>query len=215
MNTTGSTYISPDTRTMPKIGQSMVIFPGSTQPSPTMRAFHPPAVQPLSASTQPVKSFKASHRANLVEASTERYELSDVLYSKIENIFWIAKGEIFEDGMESSFSHQLISFLKKYGNDALEAITCLIVYERVDPEVASEALRCLGRIDHRESYGYRRWLLERSLGLSSTRVKDGAVLGISFMDDKHATPYLKSAIQEEKCSELKADMETVLEQLES
>jgi hypothetical protein len=215
MNIPRATYISPDMGIGSRAGQSMVTFPGSTQPGRAMRAFQPPAVQTLSASTQPVKALKASHRANLVEASTERYEVSEVLYSKIENIFWTAKGEIFEDGMESSFSHQLISFVKKYGSDALEAITCLIVYERVDPEVVGEALRCLGHIEHTESYGYRRWLLERSLGLSSTRVKDGAVLGISFLDDKHAVPYLKSAIQKEKCSELKADMETVLEQLES
>lgn len=89
------------------------------------------------------------------------------------------------------------------------------MYERVAPEVGGEALRWLGRIDHAESYEYRRWLLERSLSLSSTRVRDGAILGLASMDDKHAIPYLKRAIEEEQCSELKADMESVLEQLES
>jgi hypothetical protein len=214
MNTTRATYISPDTSTVQNIGQS-VIFPGSTQPSRAMRRFQPPVVQTLSASTQPVKAIKASHTEKLVDASTERYELSDVLYSKIENIFWIAKGEIFEDGMESSFSRELISFVERYGNTVLESITCLIVYERVDPEVSGEALRWLGRIEHAESYKYRRWLLERSLSLSSTRVRDGAILGLASLDDKHAIPYLKLAIGKEQCFELKADMELVLEQLES
>jgi hypothetical protein len=215
MNIMRENYLSSDTSTASKIGQSMMIFPGSTQPIQALRAAKTSTLQTVSTSTQPRRAFEASHRANLIEASTKRYEISDVLYSKIENIFWAAKGENFEDGMESSFSHQLISFVKKYGNDALEAITCLIVYERVNSEVIGEALRCLGRIEHTESYEYRRWLLERSLGLSSTRVRDGAIIGISFLDDKHAIPYLKSAIQKEKCSELKADMETVLEQLES
>jgi len=170
-------------------------------------------------STLPDTSFlsrtEPSLRQKPVGASTELYEPLHDLYSKIEAIFWIAKGEIFEDGMESTFSKQLKSFVIRYGSNALEVITCLIVYEKVDPEVAGEALRWLGRIDHAESYEYRRWLLERSLKLSSTRARDGAILGIASMDDKHAIFYLKCAMDKERCFELKADMEAVLEQLES
>jgi hypothetical protein len=213
MNAVGATYVSPDTT--PKMGKSTVIFPGSTQPNRAIRSVQPLTVQPLSASTQPRKAFRPSHVQNLVGSSTELYELSDALYSKIETIFWTAKGEVFEDGMESAFSQQLISFVKRYGNNVLESITCLIVYESVDPEVSGEALRWLGRIEHAESYKYRCWLLERSLSLSSTRVRDGAILGLASMDDKHAIPYLKLAIGKEQCFELKADMELVLEQLES
>ncbi len=171
--------------------------------------------QSLTASTQPIKTLRPSHEQKPIGASTEFYEPSEALYSKIETVFWTAKGEFFEDGMESTFSHQLNSSIKRYGNDALEVITCLLVYDRVEPEVASEALRWLGRIDHAESYEYRRWLLERSLSLPSTRVRDGAILGLASMDDKHAIPYLKFAIEKERCSELKADMKSVLEQLES
>ena len=154
-------------------------------------------------------------RQKFAGASTGLYEPLDALYSKIEAIFWTAKGDFFEDGMESTFSQKLNSFVRKYGSNALEAITCLIVYERVDPEVAGEALRWLGRIDHTESYKYRRWLLERSLSSPSTRVRDGAILGLASMDDKHAISYLRRAVEKEQCSELKADMKSVLEQLEN
>jgi len=169
----------------------------------------------LTASTQPIKTLRPSHKQKPIGASTELCEPSEALYSKIETVFWTAKGEFFEDGMESTFSHQLNYSVKRYGGDALEVITCLIVYEKVDPEVAGEALRWLGRINHAETYEYRRWLLERSLSLSSTRVRDGAILGLASMDDKHAVPYLKFAVEKEQCFELREDMELVLKQLES
>lgn len=194
----------------PRTKQAIVIFPSSTQLS--QEGLFPP--QPLSASTQLIKKSTLFQRQKLALASTELQEPTEALSAEIEAIFWIAKGEFFEDGIESTFSRQFNSFVKRHGNDALEAITCLIVYERVDEEIAGEALRWLSRIDDAETYKYRRWLLERSLGLSSTRVRDGAILGIASMDDKHAIPYLKSAIEKERCLELKADMESVLEQLE-
>ena len=210
MNITGETCTLLDKDSAYALRQSAVTFSSSTQSNRAVRA-----VQTFSASTQPVKALKASQRRKPVGASTEFYEPSDALYSKTEAIFWTAKGEIFEDGMESAFSRKLSYFVKRYSEDALEAITCLIVHEKVDPEIAGEALRWLGRVDHAESYEYRRWLLERSLSLSSTRVRDGAILGLASMDDRRAIPYLKIAIKKEQCSELKADMESVLEQLES
>lgn len=209
MNTARETYPLSSTTPTTWTRDPVLPFSGSTQHSQPVRE-----VQIFSASTEPTKALKARQKKKPVGSSTELYEPSNALYSKIEAIFWTAKGEFFEDGMESTFSKQLDSFVKEFGNNALEAITCLIVYERVDPEVAGEALRWLGRIDYAESYEYRRWLLERSLSLSSTRVRDGAILGLASMDDKHAIPYLKCAIEKEQCSELKADMESVLEQLE-
>lgn len=203
--------MTTSTSYLPRIEQSLVRFPSSTQPSQEVRPVPP---QTLSASTQLRKNSTLFQRQKPVLASTELHEPTKALSLEIEAIFWIAKGEFFEDGMESTFSRQLNSFVKKYGNAALEVIICLIVYERVDEEIAGEALRWLSRIDDTESYKYRRWLLERSLSLSSARVRDGAILGLASMDDKQAIPCLKSAIKKEHCSELKADMESVLKQLE-
>ncbi len=166
--------------------------------------------------TAPLKEvMKFPHRAKHLETSTQPRKTSNLLSSRIKSIFWAARGEVFEDGMDSAFSRELNSIIKEYGDDAIDVVTGLIVYQRVNLEVAGEALRWLGRIEDLESYNFRRWLLEHCLGLSSTRVKDGATLGLASMDDRHAIPYLKKAIQEEQCTELKADMEQVLEQLEN
>lgn len=150
------------------------------------------------------------------ENSTQ-YELnnrcSEIIYSELETLFITGKEDYFEDGCESNFSRGLISCVQKYGNDAIEAITCFIVYEKISPEVASEALRWLGEINHPESYKFRLWLLERSLNCPSSRVRDGAILGLSYLNDPHAITYLEQAIEQEKIMELREDMKQVLAQL--
>jgi hypothetical protein len=125
------------------------------------------------------------------------------------------KGEIFEDGIESEFSKSLIDLIKKYGDDALAELAYFIVYEKASAEVTGEALRWLGLMDHPLSYHWRLWLLERSLSSRSARIRDGAVLGLAFLDDPEAIPYLRQAVDREPVKELRADMEQVLAQLES
>ncbi|MEH1790341.1 HEAT repeat domain-containing protein [Nostoc sp.] len=151
-----------------------------------------------------------------LENSTQ-HELSnpclEIIYSELENLFINAKDEYFEDGFESDFSKGLVFYIQKYGDNAIETITYFIVYEKVNSEIASEALRWLGEINDPESYNFRRWLLERSLRCSSSRVRDGAILGLSYLNDTHAITYLEQAIEREKITELREDMKQVLAQL--
>jgi HEAT repeat protein len=126
-----------------------------------------------------------------------------------------AKEQVFEDGMESDFSKELVSFIKNYSNIAVRMLTDLILNEEVNAEVASEALRWLGQIEDPKTYSHRLWLLEQSLYCSSARVRDGAALGLAFLDDPHAIPDLREAIQREPYPELREDLEQVLEQLEN
>ena len=150
------------------------------------------------------------------ENSTQ-YELNnhclEIIYSELEALFIAGKEEYFEDGKTSHFSKGLVSCIQKYGNNAIEVITGFIVYEKVSPEVASEALRWLGEINHPESYKFRLWLLERSLSCPSSRVRDGAILGLSYLNDPHAITYVDEAIKQEKITELRKDMKQVLAQL--
>jgi hypothetical protein len=133
----------------------------------------------------------------------------------IEILFEAAREEVFEDGMESEFSRKLVSLVEAYGNAMLEIIAYLIVYEKVNGEVAAESLRWLGRIDHAPTYPYRLWLLERSLRCSSARVRDGATLGLASLNDPQAITPLKQAIEREQIGELREDMQQVLDQLEN
>lgn len=149
-----------------------------------------------------------------LENCTAQQERPREIDQEITILFEAAKEQDFEDGMESEFSKKLASLVKKYGNAAMKVVADLVIHERVNAEVASEALRWLGRMDHPTSCHFRRWLLERSLGCSSAMVRDGAALGLASLDDPHAIPYLKQAILRENYTELREDMEQVLVQLE-
>ncbi len=122
--------------------------------------------------------------------------------------------QTFEDGMESDFSKALTSVLALYGNAAVRALSDLILNKKIDAEVASEALRWLGQMDDRQTHDERLRVVEQSLGCLSARVRDGASLALSFLDDPHAVPYLQEAIDREANPELREDMIQVLEQLE-
>ena len=149
------------------------------------------------------------------ESSTAWHPRPAELGEELQALFDAGKEEVFEDGMESEFSAGLVALISRYRNDALAELAYFIVYEKVNAEVASEALRWLGLINHPSSYQWRLWLLERSLRCSSARVRDGASLGIAFLGDSDAIPYIKHAIQQEPVKELREDMQQVLLQLES
>ncbi len=149
-----------------------------------------------------------------VENSTSQ----DADYGKLEKnaiaLFASAKEQIFEDGMESDFSREIAEFITSYGHSAMEAIIGLVLCGRINSEVVSEALRAIGRIDHVSTYRDRLWLLERGLYSSYARVRDGAIVGLAYLDDPIAIKPLRFAIEREQTPELRKDMGQVLSQLQ-
>ena len=150
----------------------------------------------------------------LSENSTEKPEIPEELYTQIASLFDAAKEEYFEDGIESEFERNLVAIVKNYGQIVVNELAYLILNQKVSNEVASEALRCLGSLYHSVTYKFRLWLLEASLLSPSAMVRDGAILGLASLDDRHALPYLKRVIAQELCEELRRNMEQVLDQLE-
>lgn len=161
------------------------------------------------------KSWTMDPQDEYSETSTVQKEYPQEIERVIEYSFETARDQVFEDGLESEFSRELVFLIKEYGNDAMVVIANLITSEKVNPEVASEALRWLGHMEDPRTYRYRLWVLERSLFCSSVRVRDSAVLGLSFLNDPHAIPYLRRAIEQETFKELRQDMEQVLADLEN
>jgi len=132
----------------------------------------------------------------------------------IANLFTAARNEIFEEGMESHFSKEFVSLIKRHGEVAILEAAILITSEKADPDVASEALKWLGQVKHSGTHSFRIWLLKRGLTSSSPQVRDGAGLGLSFLNDPDAIPALQQAIEREQIPELRRDLEQVLQQLQ-
>jgi hypothetical protein len=125
---------------------------------------------------------------------------------EIENLFEMAQCIEFEDGIINEFSQKLELSIKKYSNQAMAEIAYLIAYEKVNNEINAEALKCLGRIEHSGTYHYRKWILEHSLNNVSFIVRDGALQGLSFLDDESSLKYIQEAIDKETVTELRKDM---------
>ncbi|MGH7146628.1 MAG: HEAT repeat domain-containing protein [Nitrospiraceae bacterium] len=135
------------------------------------------------------------------------------LTGKIENLFSLGRNEIFEDGTESYLSRELIALVRRHGNIAIVEIARLITSEKVDACVAAEALKWLGRIQHLDTHLFRRGLLLRALTASSVVVREGAVLGLAFMNDPATISPLQQALDREQIPELRDDLSQVLQQL--
>lgn len=133
----------------------------------------------------------------------------------VDLIFREAEDQDFADGMESDFSRRLLAAVRKHGNQAMQEISYLVIYGKTSIEVASEALRWLGRIDDFQTYGWRLWLLEKSLSSDSPLIRYSAALGLASMNDPNAIPVINKAISQEACDELRADLRVVLDDLEA
>lgn len=150
----------------------------------------------------------------LPETSTSQPERAPKIDTKVRHAFAAAVDEIFEDGMCSEFSTRLEALVIDYGDACIEAVAKLLIYEEARPEIASEALRCLGRIDHPSSYSQRLWLLEKCLLSPSGAVRDAAALGLASLDDPRALPYVRQAADRERIPLLRTFLQQVVDQLE-
>lgn len=152
-------------------------------------------------------TFRTSTTAPILEPSaneTEQYIC--VLFDR-------ARYEIFEAGVETDFSRDLMANILRYSIGAVELIAHLILHKIAGVEPAAEALRCIGYIDHPPTYIFRRWLLERCIANDSARIRDGALIGLAHLDDPHAIPYIEEAAVRERRVGLRKDMHELLKQL--
>jgi hypothetical protein len=147
---------------------------------------------------------------------TEATDIEDI-NSVFESLFRAAREESFEDGMDSHFSTRLMEIVQ-FNEANTEALIQVIVEklnEEFSPDVISEALGTLGRINYPPTHTRRLWILAHSLNAKSAHVRDSAALGLASMDDPSALPYLQQAIDAEPIADLKQDMMQVLEQLQN
>lgn len=177
------------------------------------RVFEQTSPNRMNAVALDVSRSTQQNATDIVGTSLDTIEKIDDIYDSVRSLFAQADEEQFEDGMESDFSRGLVALLWRHGDEAAEAIGHLITRERVNPEIAAEALRWLGRLEQAQTYRYRRWILEQALNCSAAIIRDGAILGLASMDDIHAKPYLERAVAKEECPELRDDMLQAIEEL--
>lgn len=150
-----------------------------------------------------------------IESSTvqERSAADDPAYFLVRRAFARARDDSFDDETEAELAREIKLLVAKHGDRAVEAMAHLILFGRTGAQLANEALRTLGMIQDAKTLHYRRWLLEHSLRSALAVIRDGAVLGLSWLGDPQAIPLVEAAAGSERIAPLRRSMEKLLEQL--
>ena len=136
------------------------------------------------------------------------------LPSRLEAMFAVAGEETFFDGMDSDFARNFKSMVRSYGHAAIDSIGRMIRSQRLDVEVAGEALRQIGSVDDVRSHRSRLALLLQALESPDPRLRDAASIGIATMDDPTAIEGVRRAEEQESSPQLRHNLQLVLDQLE-
>ena len=140
-----------------------------------------------------------------------RYVDARVVKNEVERLFSLATNVDMETGMRNAFSDGLEEVIDKYGELALGNIQDLVIEEEIPFTIAAETLRYIGNIESGSYTEGRRKLLEACLLRSRFMlVRDGAAVGLSYIDDSRSIPALQRAIEQEPHTDLKNDLVEVL-----
>ena len=141
------------------------------------------------------------------------YDNWTVLKDRLMKLFSRARDEYFENGRESLFSREMKSLYVQNEERMLPLISETISNSQLNPEIAFELLRILGRLDHKETYQQRRKFLEACLRSPQAYVRAGAVEGLALMDDPASRKALTEALGSEAVVSIKDDIESLLSEL--
>ena len=131
----------------------------------------------------------------------------------VDDAFRRARYMHFEQGMDNEFRRDLIALIEEHGEDTIEDIRVQIFAGSTDGESLHEALKLLGEIEHPETYDARRHLLVNALWHSNLWARDGAGLGLDFMEDLATLPALRAAVEREQTPSLREDLQAIVESL--
>ncbi|MGP8330360.1 MAG: HEAT repeat domain-containing protein [Methanosarcinaceae archaeon] len=162
------------------------------------------------------KSTDLSYLWSLPTEQTQKVESTPAIDEVMIKIFKEAVDEIFEDGVKSVFIYKLFALVESFGIPIIQKLMFLILDGQINFAVASESLRWLGDIPYSDStYRVRLLLLSKCIFHSSPLIRDGAILGFSFLDDPITIPILKEAYESEAVPELKKDIHKIIALIEA
>ena len=145
----------------------------------------------------------------------EDYQRFDVeqpidLRSKLEEVFSLARGEHFEDGIETSFSRAIGEFVRRHKLGAIDVIRRATEHNLYRDTYVAEALLWIGELDDDETESARRILLEEACGSPSLSIRDAAVSGLSYLGAAGSKEQLERMLDVEHVKGIRANIHAVL-----
>ena len=132
------------------------------------------------------------------------------LRRQLQEVFALAAGEHFEDGMDTEFSHELQRFIKAQGLEAIATLRRAMERYLFRETYLAEALLWIGELDDNETSEARRNLLEGACGSDSVSIRDAAISGISYLGATKSKERLEGMLQVEPVDGVRANIEAVL-----
>lgn len=130
----------------------------------------------------------------------------------ISGIFERAEDVYFEADVNSRLTQELDQAFSTFGAAIFIPLALLTIHGKTG--VVSEVLRWVGQLEDEKTIECRREVLLVGLSRQATIVRDGAVLGITSMDDPFFIAPLKATLKQEASEQLREDILQVLQQLQ-
>ena len=136
-------------------------------------------------------------------------------FNELKVLLNLAKEVHIEDGIDNEFYLGFRELLTKYGNVGLALMSDQTFGLQTPVHTLSTLLGYVGKLDDNVSTAMRRQLLEGYLTHESAVVRDGAIVGLTYLETPDALPSLRAAYEREPYDELKQDILDVIEELEA
>lgn len=126
------------------------------------------------------------------------------------NLFDAYRHAEFDTDIASEFTSDLDIFIQTNGSAAIRIIDRLINKQVFGENIISETLKALGRIENQDTKERRYQFLMQFIKHHSAIIRDGAVSGLSFLDDDRALPQLYMLFETETVPILKNNIQVAI-----
>lgn len=144
----------------------------------------------------------------LTSTAVERRAITRTLDALVER----ARDENFEDGMDSNLSIGIRVLFRNYGESFAGVLDERLKQSDISARILTEILHTLGNIEDDATRDWRFARLVDFLRSPLTLARDAAAVGLSYLDDKGAVPYLHEAIRRETNEAFREDLRAIVDQ---
>lgn len=135
--------------------------------------------------------------------------------NRVRSLLLCSYFEAFDVQASYNLTDAFTELIKQDGKTIINALSTLINEKLLRDDLICEALVSIGRLLDANTEGDRFNLLVSSLDHPAPIVRDGAIMGLAFMDNKKAIPYLRKASAKESLQTLRGNIEVAIKDIET
>lgn len=159
---------------------------------------------------------KAATESPAVQELATTGAIRNAIARRFQALIDASRDERFEDGMDSNLSVGMRVLFRNHGQDFAHVLEEQLKKDRMlSQRVLVAILHALGSIEDSATKDWRFATLVSFLHAKAPNVRDAAAVGLAYLDDRRAIPYIEQAIERETSKTFQEDLRAVVEQLAS